>query len=370
MGINATADVMDARDLALQFESIGDNCELGLVQRRAGVEPLGLLRFAGAPIRNIIRALHNRFDRLDDPQQVRIQVENGEYMVKLQKYDLYYHAGVLAKDVGIETVYNQQCRTLPFLVRKLISDLENPDKIFVFRQNEPLLATDLLDLRLAIAAYGPGVLLWVREACEGHLPGTVDIIDPRLMVGYVRRLAEREDVPSLDYKSWTGVLRQASAIWQGGMIVPIRFDPITSRPPGTQVLFGTEGNAIPSQGFGWSGPEGGYTWSIGQRSLLSIERPAMADEYWLEMDVIPFTAAPLLPRQRLDVIVSGQVVASFDPVPRGVITCVVPGALTGHGKTIDITFNHPFAASPMLVTGQGDDRRLAVSFRRVGLYAH
>jgi len=41
-----TVPVLDDRDLVLQFESIGDNCELGLVQRRAGSEPLGLLRFA------------------------------------------------------------------------------------------------------------------------------------------------------------------------------------------------------------------------------------------------------------------------------------------------------------------------------------
>ena len=43
-----TVPVLDDRDLVLQFESIGDNCELGLVQRRAGSEPLGLLRFAGS----------------------------------------------------------------------------------------------------------------------------------------------------------------------------------------------------------------------------------------------------------------------------------------------------------------------------------
>jgi hypothetical protein len=39
------------RDLVLQFESLGDSCELGLVQRMVGVEPLGMFRFAGAPWR-------------------------------------------------------------------------------------------------------------------------------------------------------------------------------------------------------------------------------------------------------------------------------------------------------------------------------
>ena len=51
------APAMEDRELVLHFESIGDNCELGLVQRRAGAEPLGLLRFAGAPLRSFLRAL-------------------------------------------------------------------------------------------------------------------------------------------------------------------------------------------------------------------------------------------------------------------------------------------------------------------------
>lgn len=40
--------LMDARaEILGQFESLGDNCEFGLVQRIGGIEPLGLLRFAG-----------------------------------------------------------------------------------------------------------------------------------------------------------------------------------------------------------------------------------------------------------------------------------------------------------------------------------
>lgn len=86
-------------DLVLQFESLGDNCELGLVQRRMGAEPLGLLRFAGAPLRNLLRAMRNRFALIDDPAHVRLQVENGEYMVRLTKYDLIYHAHARVGDV-------------------------------------------------------------------------------------------------------------------------------------------------------------------------------------------------------------------------------------------------------------------------------
>jgi hypothetical protein len=210
------------RELVLKFESLGDNCELGLVQRRVGVEPLGMFRFAGAPLRHLIRAMQARFEGIAAPDQIRIQPENGEYMVKLTKYDFLYHADVKVGQADPGVLQQQQVRTVGFLARKLIDDLENPTKIIVFRQNEPLSANDLIDLRVALAAYGPATLLWVQAARPGHPPGSVVRIDDRLIVGYVTRLALRENVPDLDVGSWLGMLRQAYAIHTGQAVAPFR----------------------------------------------------------------------------------------------------------------------------------------------------
>src|ERR1700744_5417882 len=154
-----TASVLGDRDLVLQFESIGDNCELGLVQRHAGAEPLGLLRFAGAPLRNLLRGLNARFANINDPSHIRIVPENGEYMVKLTKYDFTYHAHVKIGEMEPEALHRQQTRSVRFLAEKLIAGLERPSKILVFRQNESLSASDLVDLRIALSAYGSGILL-------------------------------------------------------------------------------------------------------------------------------------------------------------------------------------------------------------------
>src|SRR3954454_11670711 len=83
---------LEDRELVLHFESVGDNCELGLVQRQVGAEPLGLLRFSGAPLRSLLRGLASRFHGIADPESIRIHEENGEFMVKLIRYDFYYHA--------------------------------------------------------------------------------------------------------------------------------------------------------------------------------------------------------------------------------------------------------------------------------------
>jgi hypothetical protein len=360
------ATVLADGDLVLQFESIGDNCELGLVQRHAGAEPLGLLRFAGTPLRNLLRALNARFANVADPNHIRINPEHGEYMVKLTKYDFTYHAHVKVGEMEPDALHRQQTRTVRFLTEKLIRDLENPSKILVFRQNEPLSGSDLVDLRIALSAYGPGILLWVQPACPGHPPGSVEVADERMMVGYVRRLAEREAVQNLDCESWMQVLRRAYAIFQhahDGRLVRTAAEP----PARTELTFGLEGNAAPHLGVGWSGPEAGYQWAVGERSVLTLDVPAEADEYWLEMEVTPYIKPPLLPRQRLDVLIGGTLVHSFVSLPRGEVGCAVPGHLLAGRKTIEITLDHPNAASPMLVSGERDDRRLGASFRRLAL---
>jgi hypothetical protein len=333
-----------------------------------GTEPLGLLRFAGAPLPAILSALHARFEGIADPRRIRIQEENGEYMVKLTKYDFYYHAHVKTGDMTPEALHRQQCRTVGFLAEKLIGDLQTASKILVFRQNEPLPAGDLVDLRIALLAYGPGVLLWVKEACPGHPPGTLDVADERLMIGYVRRLAERENVPALDLDSWLTVLRQASAIVSlPGAVRTKAARDASARLARTELTFGLDGNAGPSLGYGWSGPEEGYQWAVDESSLLTIASPGPADEYWLEMQVKPFVADPVVPRQRLDVQVGGTVVKSFDPLPGGAIGFGVPGHLIAGQETIDIVLDHPDAASPMQALNEPDDRRLAISFVALAL---
>jgi hypothetical protein len=361
------APIPDDQTLLLGFESIGDNCELGLLQRQIGVEPLGLLRFAGAPLRNVVRALNARFAGIADPGQLRVNAENGEYMVKLTKYDFTHHAGVKVGEMEPEAVHEQQCRVIRFLAGKLIDDLENPAKILVFRQNEPLLAGDLVDLRIALSAYGPSTLLWVQEAGPGHPPGSVDVADDRMMVGYVRRLARRQDVPGLDTNSWLQVLRRARAIAARSIDGKLVRSP-SGYSPRTDITFGADGNAGRCLGEGWSGPESGYTWAVGERSSLTIESPGEATEYWLELDVRPYLAPPLLARQRLDISFDGTWVYSFFSLPRGQVGCVVPGHLVSGRKEIKIVFGHPHAASPMLVAGEKDDRRLGVAFHRLTLF--
>ena len=63
---------MPTRDLMLRFESLGQNCEFGLVQRRCGSEPLGLLRFASTPLPHLLAAFEGGFEGLGGPDAIEI----------------------------------------------------------------------------------------------------------------------------------------------------------------------------------------------------------------------------------------------------------------------------------------------------------
>lgn len=348
---------MTDAELVLQFESLGDNCELGLVQRHAGVEPLGLFRFAGAPLRHLLRAMEARFEGMADPAHVRVQPENGEYMIKLTKYDFIYHAHVKIGAADPAELHRQQVRTVGFLVRKLIDDLENPTKILVFRQNEPLLASDLTDLRIALSGYGPSTLLWVQEARPGHPAGDVVAVDDRLLIGYVSRLARRDNVPDLDVRSWLAMLRNAYARHSGQAAVAKDMN----------LVFGVSGNAAAHTGPGWSAPEDGFTWAIDDSSVLTLPSLIEAESFLLEMEVVPFVVPEALPAQALTIEIAGQQAHVFDPLPRGTATCVLPGRLFRGNAPIELVLRHPRAASPSAVANQDDRRRLAVAFYKLSL---
>jgi hypothetical protein len=356
------------RDVVLQFESLGDNCELGLVQRAVGAEPLGLLRFAGVPLKHLLRAMNARFEGLAEPGHIRIQPENGEYMVKLTKYDFIYHAHAKVGEIDPELLHRQQIRTVGFLLGKLVNDLENPEKILVFRQNEPLLAADLVDLRTALAQFGRPKLLWVQAARPGHPPGTVDVIDETLMTGYVKRLALRENAPDFDLPSWLTVLRRAWSLSRA-MIAPSAAAAVPApRPPvRTEVTFGVAGNGAKHCGVGWSGLEDGFTWSVDDVSVVTLDASPDAQDYWLEMDVIPYVFGTSLPAQSLAVTVNGTHVHTFDPLTRGLVGCSVPGLLVRNRDKVEILLEHPRAARPHDLAGENDTRRLAVAFRSLSL---
>jgi hypothetical protein len=198
----------------LCFESLGENCEFGLVQRRCGAEPLGLFRFSSTPFPRLLAGLQSKFRGMGKSSSILIEVSgNGkEYMVLDKKYGFLFHAWVLVGERSPEEVKLREMRRIPFLVRKLTEDLTLGEKIFVYHGMKPLTFEQAKQLLAALREYGTGTLLWVELADETHPPGTVEEIQPGLLKGYMDRFAPGENAHDLSLECWIELCGHASRL--------------------------------------------------------------------------------------------------------------------------------------------------------------
>jgi Flp pilus assembly protein TadD len=84
------------QELIMRFESLGESCEFVLAQRRCEAEPLGLFRFASAPLPKLLAALTEDFAGFGEPENIEVKSFAGscEYMISDRKFDLLYHTWV------------------------------------------------------------------------------------------------------------------------------------------------------------------------------------------------------------------------------------------------------------------------------------
>ena len=200
--------------LMTRFESLGENCEFGLLQRRCGAEPLGLLRWASAPYDKLLRAVKAGFAGLGAPENLRIELSgNGrEYMVADLCYGFYTHAWVLKDEATPEEVHTRETRRIPFLVRKLLEDLAAGDKLFVYHGMSPLTEQQARELAKALRFYGPTTLFWIELANDIHPAGTVTALGNGLIKGHIERFAPIENAHDFALPPWITLCHRALAL--------------------------------------------------------------------------------------------------------------------------------------------------------------
>ncbi len=203
----------------LSFEALGDNCELGLVQRQAGVEPLGLLRFAGfhIPIERrlarLVDALDARFEGLGNLDTVRVELagEAGrrEFLVFESAWNLMYHTFHHEGQIKPETLRRQEAQKLQFLRRKFLTDIGHGEKILVWKSNFRIDEQDVERLAARLRALGPNLLLWVEEADAAHPAGSVEARGDALLKGYIDRFAPYDNATAISYEPWFRMCEEA-----------------------------------------------------------------------------------------------------------------------------------------------------------------
>jgi tetratricopeptide (TPR) repeat protein len=221
------ANEISITDLMLSFESLGERCDLGAVQRRYGAEPLSLLRFAFSPFDGLIAALQDRFEAIGTAEDTEFKMYQDETILTSKKYELNFHTFVSKSEMAVslldgelrvwrlntpekrDAFREQQRDRLISLKRKLLADLEEPQKILAYSSDERTSEDDAARLFAALRAYGANVLLYVRPADAAHPEGTVTTLQDGLYLGHYSGLADFVAGQPPDFDVWRQLLQRA-----------------------------------------------------------------------------------------------------------------------------------------------------------------
>jgi hypothetical protein len=194
-----------------RFESLGDSCEFGLLQRRWGVDQMGLFRFAGGDLASVCEALDDRlaaFSR-DDALDFHVAPNTGEWIVHVAAYHLVVHTWVNEHVQAREAMATDQTTKLRYQARRFLEDLEDGEKIFVFRARYDYEPAQIESLAAALRRDGPNTLLWVDVARTPDEAGQLVVAGEGLLRARISRLAPDENAHNADDLAWIDLCQRA-----------------------------------------------------------------------------------------------------------------------------------------------------------------
>jgi tetratricopeptide (TPR) repeat protein len=211
---------LDDAAVLKRFESLGGNCEFGLVQRAAGIEPLGLLRFAAIEAEALEAMLLADFDGVGGAAATRVSRNvHQEYMLEDTRY-FRTHTFMKFADSDEAVLLEKLRRRSVFLVDKLRAELRKGSKLFLFRPADGVISEAMIArLHAAVRRFGTGALVCVRNGAGGSVERRGDGL-------YVAGLAAHEAklnlglVQSERYAPWMVLCRAvlAAAGEEGGEV--------------------------------------------------------------------------------------------------------------------------------------------------------
>ena len=198
------------RELLLRFESIGEDCEFGLVQRRYGAEPIGLFRWNSTRLEPLTAALQAKLSGLGTPEFTHMGIwDDVEYYLSDRRWGFGFHTFSSRNEVDYNTLYPKMCKRMVYLRDKFLEDMASATKVFIFKSDSATLE-NLVSLRAALGENAPARLLCVKQLIRapsgfGIKPGQVFEIGEGLSVGYITRVGYDFPRWKIHFDDWIAI---------------------------------------------------------------------------------------------------------------------------------------------------------------------
>ena len=181
-----------------QFESIGDNCEFGFVQRKLGSESeKRLLRWAFTPVDSLIAALGAEFDGLYEFENLKPASAN---MVCDERYNISFHSKIrstfndgkwtfVTPEDERKQIHGEEFQKLSYFRDKFLTATKSGGNKYVLKTNKGVRAEQINDVNRLIKDFGDNELLVVLPSQSNDDVGKVVLHESGAKIGYIDRFA-------------------------------------------------------------------------------------------------------------------------------------------------------------------------------------
>ncbi len=197
---------------AAQFESIGDNCEFGFIQRLAGFDEGSLLKWCYIEDhRHLVKFLESPF--CDFYKFDNLVPKHDDMVVDLSSglifhTELYSHAdknGARTFNEDVERqqqIYMHEHDKRTHLYSKLMRRIVTGSKVLIFKQNGVNNLTIAHDISSALLRHGSKFKIFYVTDCEPSQAGRVEMIDNHIYRGFIERFAPYWPVTDTKVEYW------------------------------------------------------------------------------------------------------------------------------------------------------------------------
>jgi hypothetical protein len=192
--------------LAAKFESLGNDCEFGFVQRWCGVEGLGLFRFSNPSHELIFEEIEKNFARFEDSADIELdkQEPRREWIKVNRPRRLREHTHIFEGDKPEDEVRALSINRTRLQCRLMRENMEKGRKIFVIKSGQGFLnVNNVSEIARALRRRGPNWLPWVESSVE---IGRVDILTDGLAHATIDRSTVQDDGKEPSFAAWLALI--------------------------------------------------------------------------------------------------------------------------------------------------------------------